>query len=107
MALRVYRDISSAYFWSHMLDCSGCGRENRDYGDFWGQYYAYSEKGCTNKKIDSEWPEGADVKAKEFLAHRTEYEAIFPHICELYASGMPYEEARASAEKAAKTQVGT
>jgi hypothetical protein len=63
--------------------------------------------GCTKKKIDSEWPEGTQDKAKEFLDHRKDYEAIFPHICELYASGMSYEEARESAEKAAKTQVKT
>ena len=107
MALRVYQDIVDAYFWSHMLDCSGCGRENRDHGNFWGQYYVYSEMGCTKKKIDSEWPEGTQDKAKEFLDHRKDYEAIFPHICELYASGVSYEEARESAEKAAKTQVAT
>jgi predicted RNase H-like HicB family nuclease len=101
MALQVYQDIVDVYFWSHMLDCPGCNTAGRDYGDFWGQYYAYAKMGCTKKKHASEWPEGSAERSTELMDRRKEYRAVFPHVCELYASGMSYEEARASVEKSA------
>lgn len=98
MALQVYQDIAAAYFWSHMLDCSGCSEDGRDYGEFWGQYYVYAQMGCTKKKHESEWPDGSAERAQAFTERRKAYREVFPHVCELYASGMPYEKARASAE---------
>lgn len=100
MALDVYNCMADAYTWSHMLDCTGCNREGKDYGVFWGQYYAYSKMGCTKKKIDSDWPEGSEEQANQFTERKKQYRSMFPHICELYASGMSYEEARSSVEKA-------
>jgi hypothetical protein len=105
MALNAYQSIADAYTWSHMLDCTGCSKEGTNYSQFWGQYYTYSKNGCTKKKIDSEWPDGSEEQSNQFIESRQQYRSIFPHICELYASGMSYEEAIESAEKSVQPQV--